>query len=116
MYLEKMRGLNYEGWKFVYRGSDLLGSAKALLVEFTTAEREARERTSQLLLDPKIDANSKEMAQAKVDITENAQKAEHLQVLVHEFAQRPDETYFLSAGDVVFFNYPKKAPSLEKVG
>lgn len=94
-------------WRYHYKGSDLLSAAKDLLEEYEEKETEARNLAAKLLTNMNIGAESKAMQDAKREIEQVARIHEELKVYVHEFSRKPEETYTLSLGDVVFFGFPK---------
>ena len=106
MYLEH-KDSNRSGWRYTYKGSDLLAAAKRILEEYNVRENTSREHMAKLMRDPKVSPSAQEVTECKREIERVAMTAEECVVFVHEFARTPDREFHLSQGDVVFFGLPK---------
>ena len=93
-----------EGWKYPYKGGDLLETAKQKHAEYLAAEKEARSVVANLIGDIQVSHDSKDMRDAKTAIEHNGNLREQCAVFIHEFERNPEREFNLSLGDVVFFN------------
>ena len=105
------QSVNREGWKYNYKGSELLAAAQTKWKEFLTAEKSARKKVSDLMGDIRVSAESREVQEAKRDVEFNGKNREACAVYVHEFARTPDREFNLSLGDVVFFGLQPVGPA-----
>lgn len=108
MFLEN-RDSNRTNWKYEYTGAELLEPARKLYTQLKTKEVNLRQQMSSLMSDMSANVTGKGTDDLKKDLERTAILAEECTVWMHEFEQRPNSTYLLTQGDVVFFNYPKKA-------
>jgi hypothetical protein len=102
MYSE-FRDTSRTGWKFSYKGSDLVAAAQAKLAEYTRRETEARQEMSKLMADMRVSPTGEDCSKLKSAIENYGTIREQCQVFAHEFARTPDREFNLSLGDVVFF-------------
>lgn len=102
MYSE-FRDRNREGWRFVYKGSELQGAAEKRARYFADLEKELREQLAARLADRSKNLNSSKNEQLKQRATNAATQREQCEVFAHEFKRNGDREYHLSIGDVVFF-------------
>lgn len=103
MYTEHGSLTNRDGWKFTYKGSELLAYAKKKLEAFTAKETAARKQMASLMLDAKVNANGEEVDKVKRVIASAGMEREKCAVWVHEFQRNGDKEYWLALGDVVYF-------------
>lgn len=113
MYHE-FRNTSRSGWKYNYKGSDLLPYAKKCLAQYYEAEKAARQSMSKLITDLNRHQDDPDIAKCRKAIEDNGTQREELMVLVHEFARLPDREYNLSLGDVVFFGMMKTVEEMIK--
>lgn len=107
MYLEHSRDvMSREGWKYPFKGAELLPKAKAALEKYTTEEIGSRKQMADLMLSIAVNANSKEVEDCKSEIGKAARLKEQCQVWVHCFEREPEREFNLAMGDVVFFDFP----------
>jgi hypothetical protein len=107
MYWEHDRGTtNRSGWKYSYKGSEVLAHAEALLAEYQEAETAARQAVADLMTDADVSVSDKRVEDAKREVERVARIHEECKVYVHEFRRNPDRDFNLALGDVVFFNFP----------
>lgn len=95
-------------WEYEYSGSQLLPHAQELLHLHTTKEREAREKTADLLRDVTVSQNDTRFAELKREITSHGTLKEQCEVFVHEFERYPGRVFSLGLGDVTFFGLTTK--------
>lgn len=95
-------------WKYTYKASELLASAKKLLTFHTNKELEARNKTADLLRDTFVNQNDPRFNELKRDISTHGTLKEQCQVFVHEFSRDPKREYSLGLGDVTFFELMPK--------
>jgi hypothetical protein len=91
------------GWRYTYKGSDLLPYAKKKLTDMCEQERAAREEVITLTRDPATNPEDRRVQEAKRTVATTASVVEELMVYVHQFAREPEKEFSLSSGDVVFF-------------
>lgn len=113
MYHE-FRNTSRSGWKYNYKGSELLPFAKKRLAEYYEAEKTARNSMSKLITDLNRHQDDPDIAKCRAAIESNGTQREELMVLVHEFGRLPDREYNLSLGDVVFFGMMKTTEEMLK--
>lgn len=102
MYHE-FRDTNRTGWKYGYKGSELIEVAKNRQAFYRKKELTARDKMAELLTDRTISPSDDRMKQLEQDIQSFGSTAEQCDVFVHEFGRNPDREFQLSLGDVVFF-------------
>lgn len=102
MYYENST-VNREGWRYTYKGSDLLENSIKLKNRFKLLEMTARNKVSEMLSDPSIRQDDPELDKLRREIQNYGKNHEALVVFSHEFARCPDRDYHLALGDVVFF-------------
>lgn len=107
MYLDRGHSGRRTGWTYNYLGKDLVNAAAKLWEGFKNEEAAKRKEMSDLLLDPKVSASSGAVERCKEQVESAAASAEECAVFHHEFSQRPDAVYQLTASDVVYFEFPK---------
>jgi hypothetical protein len=103
MYLDNTH-TSRSGWRYSYKGHELLSCAKHRLAERCQEERKAREEVIRLTRDPSINPADRRVEEAKRAVVAAAVVVEELMVYVHQFAREPDKEFLLSSGDVVFFD------------
>lgn len=102
MYLDNQNP-NRSGWKYTYKGGELLPYAEAQLKLKCESARADREEAIRLARDPHINPSSGEVERAKRAMTASATVVEELTVYVHQFRRDADREFHLSTSDVVFF-------------
>ena len=107
MYLDNSSNICRIGWKFNYKGSELLAAFEAKFKESKQIETDAREQLAALLLDPKVTRNDERCVKHDRTIDTHGAIAEMCEVLVHEAKRSPDREFTLAIGDVVFFDLQK---------
>lgn len=108
MYHEFGRSAARQGFRYTYKGSELLTPARNKLAEYVKQEGEIRERLSAALKDSTISLNSKEIDELKRRGESIAEMMEECSVYASEFERQPEADYDLGLGDVVFFNLVRK--------
>lgn len=96
------RNTGREGWKYTYKGGDLLEPAKTRLVYWQGLERELRDKLAAHFKGTGAITGSK-IQKVQESARHAGMMVEQLQVFVHEFTRFPDREYLLAMGDVVFF-------------
>lgn len=94
-------------WQYEYTGAALLPYAKAARLHHTAKEKEARDKTADLLRDTSVSQNDSRFADLKKDISTHGTLKEQFEVFAHEFARDPARTFKLGLGDVTFFDLTK---------
>jgi hypothetical protein len=102
MYNES-RDRNREGWKFTYKGSELLAAAEKRVKHFSALEKDLRDQLSKRLADRSKNLTSSKNDELKSRATMAATLREQCEVFAHEFERLPEREFYLSIGDVVFF-------------
>lgn len=102
-----------EGWKYDYTGAELLEAAKRVLEGFQSKEMLDRDQMARMMRDSAVPANSPDVDKLRKEIQFSAEQVEMCRVFVHEFARKPDRTFNLSLGDVVYFGLERQ-PSAEE--
>lgn len=102
MYLDNSN-ISRNGWKYTYKGSELLSFAETKLQQKCREEQEARTRVIELTRDTTVSPNDRKVDEAKRDVERAATVVEELMVHVHQFRREMDREFHLSMGDVVFF-------------
>lgn len=90
------------GWKYTYKGSDLLEPAKRKLAAVQAEETEVRDNVAKLLQNRQVNARCKDVTDLEKMVVSLSEDHEMLLVLVHEFGRTPDREFRLALGDVVF--------------
>lgn len=102
MYLET-RDASRNGWKFTYKGGDLINAAKAKVDFFAAREEKFRKEAEESIRDRSKAINSEQNSRTQTNLAEAATQKEACEVFFYEFTRNPDREYFLGLGDVVFF-------------
>lgn len=104
MYFEKHRTfVKREGFVFEFSGAELKITTENLFHEFRAKEMDARNKASDLLKNPKIHHEDKEVIKAKDDIVKYGQLKEKCGVWAYEFDRSPVRKYSLGTNDIAFF-------------
>lgn len=98
------RGTSRDGWKYTYRGDELLPYVQKKLDTYENLETEARHELSRRLSDPGVKANSTKNEELRNKISTYGTEREKCLVWVHEFSRNPDHVFQLSLGDVTYFD------------
>ena len=102
MYLDNTN-TSRSGWRYTYKGAEMLSFTKTKLAIACSQEKEARELVIRLTRDPNTNPADQKVEEAKRTVVKSATLVEELMVFTHEFARNPERDYSLSMGDVVFF-------------
>jgi hypothetical protein len=91
------------GWKFVYKGEDLLPFARRRLAEHQAVEAQLRDKLAKMIREPASFHDDARLQQLKLDVDRHAGLREQFEVYCHEFARTPKKEFSLKLSDVVFF-------------
>ena len=103
MFFENDGSCSRKGWKYTYKGADLLQSVLDLHEIASAQETQFREERAALLRDHREDPRSHKAKELEVGLLEAAKLKEELSVYRAEFSRNPEREYHLGLGDVVFF-------------
>lgn len=106
MYHE-FRDSNRSGWKYTYKGQDLIPPAQSKLAEYRQKEIDERAKMAKMLNDRTCSIQSKEIQDCEKKIADYGALVEQLEVFCYEFQRTPDRDFILALGDVVFFGLHK---------
>ena len=102
MYLET-RDASRNGWKFTYKGGELIKAAKEKVAFFAAREEKFRKEAEAAISDRSRAINSEQNSRTQANLAEAATQKEACEVFFYEFTRNPDREYFLGLSDVVFF-------------
>jgi hypothetical protein len=103
MFNEQSHQNERSGWKFAYKGEDLLPFARRRLAEHQAVEAKLREKLACRIKDPTSFHDDTKLQQLKQDVDRHAVLREQFEVYCHEFARTPRKEFTLRLSDVVFF-------------
>lgn len=104
------RGTNREGWKYTYKGGELLEAAKRKWAELRQKEMDARNNVAAMLKDEKVSPNDDRLEEGKRLIEKYGNEREQCMVFCHEFARAADRDFTLGLGDVTYFDLAPQTP------
>jgi hypothetical protein len=98
-----------EGWRFSYKGKELLPLAQEKLTEHREGEAEARNAVVSLLMDMTVSRTDPRIKEWEQKIVFHGNLGEQCAVWVHQFQREPDREFLLALGDVVYFDIVERA-------
>lgn len=93
-----------EGWKYTYKGEELLEPARKKYRDVRAREMEARNTLADLLRNPLIGPDDHKVVDNKKLAERYGNESEQCMVFCHEFTRNPSREYLLSLGDVTYFD------------
>lgn len=110
MYHE-FRDAGRTGWKYTYKGAELLRYAEARLAFHQERAAQTRADYGRRVGDRTVKLQDDESQKLLRATETHASLAEQCEVFVHEFRRSPEREFQLALGDVVFFGLAGHAPA-----